>query len=142
MKSLPASCSGGMTSQGGTVLIEALVAILIFSFGILGLIGLQGAMMRSQTDAKFRTDAAFLVNEFIGLAATDQANLANYATTSTTACTHTKCADWVGKVRRSLPGGNADVVYTAAGQSVSITVSWVMPDGTRHQYLAATTINN
>lgn len=128
--------------QNGSILIEALVAILIFSFGVLGLVGLQGAMVRNQTDAKFRTDAAFLVSEFVGLVQSDQANLSNYVTSAGTSCGYQKCLDWVRKVKNGLPDGKATVVYVAgaSGGAYSITLTWTMPDGSSHQYVSATSI--
>ena len=50
-------------SQSGFFLIEALVAILIFSLGILGMVALGGTAMGAQTDARYRTDAAALAHE-------------------------------------------------------------------------------
>jgi type IV pilus assembly protein PilV len=44
------------------MLLEALIAILIFSFGILGLVGLQANAINLSTDAKYRADAALLAN--------------------------------------------------------------------------------
>ena len=35
--------------QNGIALLEALIAILIFSFGVLGIVGLQGAMVKGTT---------------------------------------------------------------------------------------------
>ena len=125
---------GHARSQNGSSLIEALVAVMIFSFGVLGLAGLQGVMLRSQSDAKYRTDAAFMASEVMGLAWTDRTNLSLYATTPTTVCTHSKCADWVAKVGRGLPDGKATVIYTAATRDLLITVAWTMPDGA-HQYV-------
>lgn len=132
----------GVGRQDGSVLIEVLVAILIFSFGVLGLVGLQGAMVRSQTDAKFRVDAAFLAEQFVGLASTDQVNWASYVTSPTSACTSGACADWVRKVKSGLPNGKATVVYTAGtgGGVYSITLTWTMPDGTQHQFVSATSV--
>jgi type IV pilus assembly protein PilV len=134
--------SSSAPAQRGSVLIEVLVAILIFSFGVLGLVGLQGAMVRNETDAKFRTDAAFLVNEFVGLVGSDQANYASYATTPASVCAYAKCADWVRKVGAGLPSGKATVAYTpgTSGGAYTITVAWTMPDGTRHQYVATTSV--
>lgn len=51
------------TSQGGFFLIEALVAIAIFSLGILGMLSIAGISTNAQTDARFRADAASLANE-------------------------------------------------------------------------------
>jgi type IV pilus assembly protein PilV len=51
--------------QSGVVLLEALVAVFIFSFGILGLVGMYAASIKNSTEAKFRTDAAFLVESLV-----------------------------------------------------------------------------
>jgi type IV pilus assembly protein PilV len=51
--------------QGGVMLLEALIAILIFSLGILAIVGLQAAAIRNSGDAKFRADASLLANELI-----------------------------------------------------------------------------
>ena len=137
---LPRMENGAVRSQKGVALIEALVALLIFSFGILGLFGLQGLMLRNQSDAKFRTDASFLANEVVGLAATDKNNLNSYTTSTSSKCAYQKCADWVGKVERGLPSGEASVVYTGGTGDLSVTLAWKMPDGTRHQYVMDTVI--
>ena len=42
-------------TQAGVMLIEALIGILIFSIGILALIGMQGAAIRNTTDARYRS---------------------------------------------------------------------------------------
>jgi type IV pilus assembly protein PilV len=52
--------------QQGSVLLEALIAILIFSFGILAIAGLQGAMMKNTADAAFRAEAAYVVQQRLG----------------------------------------------------------------------------
>ena len=65
-------------SQNGVILIEALIGILIFSIGILALIGMQAAAMKNTTDAKYRSEAAFLANQIIGQMWVDRANLAQY----------------------------------------------------------------
>lgn len=49
--------------QSGFFLIEALVAILIFSIGILGMVAMGGTALGAQSDARFRTDAATLAEE-------------------------------------------------------------------------------
>lgn len=51
--------------QSGVVLLEALVAVFIFAFGILGLVGMYAASIKNSTEAKFRTDAAFLVETLV-----------------------------------------------------------------------------
>lgn len=49
--------------QGGFLIIEALIAILIFSLGILGLVAMGSTAIGAQSDARFRTDAAALADE-------------------------------------------------------------------------------
>lgn len=48
--------------QTGVFLIEALVAILIFAVGILGMVAMAGTAIGAQSDARFRTDAAALAD--------------------------------------------------------------------------------
>lgn len=52
--------------QRGVMLLEALVAILIFSIGILAIVGLQANSIKLSNDAKYRSDASFLANQLIG----------------------------------------------------------------------------
>lgn len=48
------------------MLLEALIAILIFSLGILSLVALQATAIQLTGDAKYRTDATLLANRLIG----------------------------------------------------------------------------
>ena len=47
-------------SQDGFFLIEAMVALLIFALGILGLVAMGGTAVSAQSDAQYRTDASSL----------------------------------------------------------------------------------
>ncbi len=55
-----------ISRQHGVVLIEALVAILIFSLGILGLVALGGQAVGAQSDAQYRTEASGLADAIAG----------------------------------------------------------------------------
>jgi type IV pilus assembly protein PilV len=114
-------------SQAGVMLIEALIGILIFSVGILALIGMQAAAMRSTTDAKYRSEAGFLTNQIIAQMWVDRANLASYATSSAPA--YAKRDDWVTEVARLLPQGGAliEIGATPNTDLVTVTVSWTQP---------------
>lgn len=57
-------------AQSGVVLLEALIAVLIFSFGVLGIVGLQATMLTGVADAKYRTEASFFANRLLGEMAT------------------------------------------------------------------------
>lgn len=53
-------------NQSGVMLLEALIAILIFSLGVLGVVGMQASAVNASRDAKYRSDAGLLANELIG----------------------------------------------------------------------------
>lgn len=50
-----------MKKQSGVMLLEALIAVLIFSLGILTLVALQTASIRLTGDARYRASAAIAV---------------------------------------------------------------------------------
>ena len=53
-------------SHRGFFLIEAMVAILIFALGVLGLVAMGSTAVASQSDAQYRTDAASLADAIAG----------------------------------------------------------------------------
>lgn len=122
------------SSVRGVVLMEALIGILIFSIGVLGLVGLQASMARAQTGTKIRAEAVLLANEVVGLMWADrQQNFSKYNPSSCAG--HAPCKAWQEKVKRSLPGGVGAVQYDAANLSqVQVTVSWTLPDEGAHKY--------
>ena len=122
----------------GFVLIEALVALMIFAFGVLGMVGLQAAMTRSQTDSKFRADASFLAQQLIGTMWTDVSNLSNYATSSCPG--YARCSDWAGLVSEKLPSSAYTVEVNAATGEITVRITWSAPNDEQHNYTAATQI--
>lgn len=54
-----------VAKDSGYVLLEALVALLIFSLGLLGMIGFQAASFKIMADSRFRTEAAMLADELL-----------------------------------------------------------------------------
>lgn len=119
------------------MLLEVLVASLIFAIGVLGLVSLQTSMARAQTVSKFRGDAMFLANDLVGhLWGESPTNRAQY---NTAQCgSFTRCSDWLAKVASTLPGGVAAVavvtdasVLGASSSAVTISVSWTTRDGTQ-----------
>ncbi|MEO8302570.1 MAG: prepilin-type N-terminal cleavage/methylation domain-containing protein [Betaproteobacteria bacterium] len=127
--------------QAGVALLESLIAMLIFSFGILGLIGILGQSIRATNDARYRAEAANLANAVIGeMWSTAPATLdTNFGTGGT------KLTAWRTQVASLLPsatGANVPLVdLTQAGlssqsRSVVVTVFWQLPgEAARHQFL-------
>lgn len=124
--------------QKGFAILEAMVAIMVFALGILGLVGVQAAMTREQTTSKIRADAAYLASQLVGEMWVDIPNLSQYASGSCNG--YSKCADWSNKLAVSLPSGTSTVVVNVATGDVSITVEWTMPGGDKHKYVTATSI--
>jgi type IV pilus assembly protein PilV len=125
--------------ERGVMLIEALIAILIFSIGILAVVGMQSVAIKDVTGAKYRSEAAFLAQELIAQMWTDNGNIAAYAYPGTGAVPP-KIQAWVAKVQSKLPDGAAQLPSIAlsnqtpplpavpTGATVQITVRWRLPD--------------
>ena len=81
MRVLPERERAGAPAQGGFFLIEAMVAILIFALGILGLVAMGGTAVSAQSDAQYRTEASGLADAIaaqiaLGIVRTDEATKA------------------------------------------------------------------
>jgi type IV pilus assembly protein PilV len=63
-------------SQSGVLLIEAMVAILIFTIGVIALMGVQAAAVRSNSDSKIRMDAEFFADQLLSEMTVDGRNAA------------------------------------------------------------------
>jgi type IV pilus assembly protein PilV len=124
-------------------LLEGLLAILIFSVGILALVALQSTSVRATTDAKFRADAGFLAGQLIASMWTsaDPATFATYAyNTGGATCAfgggggNAAVTQWAGSVQRALPGsaaGMQQVIVTPGPDApaqvdyrVTINICW------------------
>jgi type IV pilus assembly protein PilV len=137
---------GKPKSQQGVMLLEALMGILIFSIGILAILGMQAVAMRTTIDAKYRSEAGFLANEIIGTMWVNQANLANYGTATLTCPAAPPCA-WIARVTTVLPQDTGTPANTAPtivvnGRQVTVTVRWMRPGETAvSNHVAVATIN-
>lgn len=121
------------SGQRGIALVEALVGMLIFAFGVLGLVGLQASMTRAQTTAKIRADAAYLANDLFALVQTD--HITRLPLYSDASCAgYVRCADWKRKVELTLPSAEVALVSNAATGTVNVTLTWVQGDQDRNRY--------
>jgi type IV pilus assembly protein PilV len=74
------SLSSSRQRQTGAYLLEALIGILIFALGILGIVGLQAASLHTTTDSALRAEAVFAAHQLLGQMWTDDVtNLAPYS---------------------------------------------------------------
>ena len=66
-------------TQSGVMLLEALIGILIFSVGILAMVGMQAIAIRLSTDARDRAEASNLAEPAHRRNVVEPRNVANYA---------------------------------------------------------------
>ncbi|MFK2876824.1 hypothetical protein [Rhodanobacter hydrolyticus] len=146
--------------QRGFVLLDAMIAVAIFSIGILGLVALQSSAIKLAGDAKYRTDAAMLADQVIAEmwtnnAANRAAFIAQYSGGSGTngagytAWANTLQCTTANAPTRCLPGVTANPpvititpVSTDTNDSlVTVTVKWQAPNDTGpHSYVSITQI--
>src|ERR1041385_1020257 len=89
--------------QAGVMLIEALIGILIFSIGILALLGMQGTAIKNTTQARYRSEASYLATQIVGqMWVDDNDQLARYNTAN--AAAYAPRDNWVNNVVATLPG--------------------------------------
>ena len=129
-------------AQGGALLIEVILGMLIFSIGILGLVGLQAVAIKSTAESRYRAEASFLGNQLLSAMWLDQGNLAQYRHyAQSTNCVPagspsplaaqpaSALATWLATVSRTLPGATVgqQQITVNADNSVDITLCWRAP---------------
>jgi type IV pilus assembly protein PilV len=126
----------------GFSLIEVLVSIVVLSFGLLGMAGMQAASLQANREARLQSSATVLARElaekirgnkvigiitttanpYLGsfsapLAATTPAYCLSVAATAcanATAIANAEMTEWLARVDAELPGARVDVCYDSA----------------------------
>ncbi|MGA8053476.1 MAG: type IV pilus modification protein PilV [Burkholderiales bacterium] len=154
------------TRQAGMMMIEALVGILIFSLGILALVGLQATTVSSVADAQYRVEAVNMTNQLLSQIWTNvdrtseqtvrdslqqfEHNATGNAETcafSGDASVHPVVTSWTSLASaHGLPGVTGArqqvVVNTALNNLVMITVCWQAPSETSpHRHTVVANVN-
>ncbi len=132
--------------QHGVMLLEVLMAVLIFSFGILGIVGLQAQSIRHVNDAQYRSEAIFLANSFVSQMWADDRTALDPAYLGATYSDSGGGSGYqaLQEMVKTLPGatlsGNAPTVTVGPGPSttstlVTVTVFWQLPGESKpHNY--------
>ncbi len=136
--------------QRGVTMVEALVALVVLSVGMLGIAGLYVSSLRAERTAQLRTQAITLVNDMIdriranaqARAGYDLATVVPAVKNCVAAATPSPCTSadmaaedlkiWTDAAKNTLPGGKGTIAYAAAaatGQpdTYAVTVEWVEP---------------
>jgi type IV pilus assembly protein PilV len=118
--------------QSGIALLEALLATLVLAIGLLGTIGMQARAYSALSDASMRAEATIATEQLLGVIASDQANLANYALAAGGAPSPV-LAPWYTATVASIPGALIDITVTpTAGtprSEVDIRIRWTRKAG-------------
>lgn len=131
--------------QSGVTLLEALIAFLVLSVGLLGMAGLQLTGMTMTNDSYFRSQATWMAYDIL-----DRMR-ANYDTANTTAaykidysaaapsgsdcaastCTEAEMAtydlgEWKNELAAKLPDGNGEITFadTSSVRTYVIAIRW------------------
>lgn len=118
----------------GFTLLEVLIALLIFSFGMLGLAALQVYSVQTNQSAHLRSQATALANMMMDSVRANRANLGDYYSDSyadyacATAPSDSPQAKhdlefWRQQVACALPGGRA-AVAPISGNEVAVCIRW------------------
>lgn len=146
--------------QRGSALLEALVAILLFSVGVLALVALQAVSIKNSADAKYRSDASYLANQIVAQIWVDRSNIdryAHYPSGPQCAFTGSASADvspwvtpvtaWATQAMDLLPGtasNKTQIVVNTVGSTkqVKVTVCWKSPqETTTHNFTLTAQVN-
>lgn len=142
--------------QRGVMLLEALIAIVVFSIGILALIGMQANAIKQVADAKLRVDAGYLASQIISQMWIDRSNLADYAhyvngtncNFTGSAAISTNVSNWIGTadkagtVNGALPNASAQIVVETSTNLVTVTLCWRTPQETQtHNFMSTALIS-
>lgn len=113
-----ASCRPGRRALGrGFTLLETLVALVVFSIGLLGIVGLQARAVQFSVDGEDRNRAALLADEIV---ATMWAN-------NTVSLTSAVVDAWEARVAGTLRSGAGTVSAPDSNGVVTVTVTWRPP---------------
>ena len=125
------------TPQGdrGFSLIEAMVALLVLSIGLLGIAALYVETLRASRTALYRTEAVVQATDLADRMRANRNPANAYACGSPcvpanggNAIADADLADWMNAIAAALPAGSADVAYTAPTATTPavylITVNW------------------
>ncbi len=123
--------------QNGMVLLEGLIAILIFSVGILGVVGLQAAMIKGAADSQYRIEAGNIAQQRVAQMYVDQDKLADYEEVDTDISALTGLPNGKRSTVRAVASCDKDLLGDPSQNCVIVTVSWEQP-GTKDTHNVTT----
>ncbi len=130
----------------GSTLVEGLLAVVVFSVGLVGLLTLLSGAMVDGAQAQYRSEAGLLASDLVGRMWTGDRSLAGLQERFGEADA-AEYLDWRRRVQAALPGvtdsANVPQVSIGAQRDVTITLGWQAPgESAPHQLLVHTRIGD
>lgn len=127
-------------------MIEGLLALLVFSVGLIGLLMLLSAALVESGNARYRSEASFLASDLVGRMWSGDRSAASLQKRFGDAKAD-EYQHWLKRVQATLPGaeaaGNVPQVTIDANRNVTITVGWQAPgEAAAHQMVVATRVTD
>ena len=117
-------------SASGFTLVEALVALLALSIGLLGIAALQLNGLRNNLSSAYRSQATYLAYDIIDRIRANRMNRTGYAIAigdepTASDVTTRDLAAWKANLATTLPRGDGSVEVRGVGDSeIVVTVQW------------------
>lgn len=137
----------------GFSLIEVLVSIVVLSFGLLGVVGMQAAALQANKESRIQSTAAFLIRELAETIRSNKAEgirpvatnpyvgsfsspmtattpsyclsvAASPACADRTAIANAQMTEWLARVDAELPGARVDLCFDSAPYGTSGLPHW------------------
>lgn len=127
----------------GVGLIDALVALAILAFGMLGMTRLQARMVAQASESQMRTTAMQLSAELLNTAIVDPANAACYTLPQAGVCNNATAqahaTAWAARAAAAFPGtSSAGAVLDATGR-MTVTITYTGKESQEARSLVAIT---
>ena len=131
--------------QGGT-LLEGLLAIVMFSMGLLAILRLLTVSAIDSGNSQFRSEASLLASDLVSRIWTGDRSFNGINDRFGNASTD-DYRDWLASVQQRLPGvsasTNAPVITIGSDRTVTVTLSWqASGDRDAHQLIFQTLITD
>lgn len=126
----------------GVGLLDALIALAILSFGLLGMSRLQTSLVRQSSETQARMTAVQFGDELLSTALVDAGNAACYTLPAEGECGSAVAAgrveDWEARVKASLPG-SVEATSVLDDDRLTVTITWTGKESGETRTLEVTT---
>ena len=125
----------------GSALIESLLAVLVFSVGLLSLLALLTATLKESDNARYRSEASLLATDLVSRMWSGERSLQSLRQRFTPSADEYQ--RWLGRVRSTLPGiannQNLPELLIDDERNIMLTLHWQTPSESQQHHLVVVT---